>query len=603
MTDDGFMPRQRGGGNGLQRGRGGFVRNADDTPFVTDPSGETVKSGPRKGLPKRLPYGQPSGRGRQIENDFALSKWTQREIVRGVGIDETLRVMCVDVAALDPDTSEYRELADKVVARAQIAAESMLSANRGSHVHLIVQIDDEGGDWRLRADEGVALGISEDAQAALVAAWRAMRVDADIEVLVSEASCVDDAWHLAGTLDNVVRLRRALTFRMPTAELRTIPAGTISVLDKKTGSRRVDRNGAVMYWHGYAIQIASYAQSVYYDTEREMRAAWPWAIDQQHALIAHLDVVAAIAGDTEGLCELVYVDLVAGREDGGVLANAAKAWERRSDLFSVAQVAVDDVEGQPLSVVEPLSTDPDSVTGVSQSAGSETQPLSLPMFSGRRDWLRERCRSLAAHSAVGAAAMAQRWGDMPALSDDAHDFTTDELDDIEALIETAEAIYSAPFVTGDPRISSSGPRTAVNEGHDVDSTAIAQLAAAIASLSATDVSRCKRFAAQAAEAGASISLSERQSIRRWEIARALFHFHNGTWDDALVRAVLDDMTDVERGRPIGHYLAALDDRCATELADVASAYAAGTLIATVQPNGSTCWTDGGQHIYTAQCAA
>ncbi len=39
--------------DGIQRGRGGFLRNAADVPYVTDPSGATVKSGPRRGEPKR----------------------------------------------------------------------------------------------------------------------------------------------------------------------------------------------------------------------------------------------------------------------------------------------------------------------------------------------------------------------------------------------------------------------------------------------------------------------------------------------------------------------------------------------------------------------
>ena len=58
----------------IQRGRGGFLRNTQDVPFVTDPTGAVVKSGDRKGQPKRLAYGSPSGRGKQIENAHNLLK-------------------------------------------------------------------------------------------------------------------------------------------------------------------------------------------------------------------------------------------------------------------------------------------------------------------------------------------------------------------------------------------------------------------------------------------------------------------------------------------------------------------------------------------------
>ena len=103
------------------------------------------------------------------------------------------------------------------------------------------------------------------------------------EILAVEASCVDDTWRLAGTLDRIARTTRPLRFVRASGEIVDVPAGTVLVLDVKTGEDRIDRG----YWQGYAIQIASYAQSVPYDTEAETRGEWPWPIDQQHALIAH----------------------------------------------------------------------------------------------------------------------------------------------------------------------------------------------------------------------------------------------------------------------------------------------------------------------------
>ena len=41
----------------IRRGRGGFLCNTQDVPFVTDPTGAVVKGGARKGEPKRLAYG------------------------------------------------------------------------------------------------------------------------------------------------------------------------------------------------------------------------------------------------------------------------------------------------------------------------------------------------------------------------------------------------------------------------------------------------------------------------------------------------------------------------------------------------------------------
>lgn len=322
----------------IERGRGGFYRNAMDTPYVAELAGGVVKSGPRKGLPKRTAYGSPSGFGKQIENTFNLQKWGERRVVVGIGIEAArgeyvLLGMCHALALLEVDSDAYKDLADKIVVRAKDVAETDLAAERGTHGHAIVEDDDEGRDWITRAEAGELLGIPVEAQRALVQSWRDMLIRDGLEVLITEASCIDDTWRLAGTLDNLARLTKDLRFTLPTGEIRIIPAGTVVVLDKKTGQRRTDRAGVIQYWHGYAIQVASYAQSKPYDTEAETRGEWPWDIDQEHALIAHLDVLGAINGQPS--CTLVYVDLVAGRGHGGAAVVAAKSWEKRTDIFSL----------------------------------------------------------------------------------------------------------------------------------------------------------------------------------------------------------------------------------------------------------------------------
>jgi hypothetical protein len=325
--------------NGVQRGRGGFYRGANDVPWIADPSGATVKSGPRKGMPKRLAYGSPSNRGKQIENTTNLVKWGERRVVLGIGADPALVEMCAQLTALDVDSDDYKTLADSIIIAAKDAANASLAADRGTHGHALAEDHDGGHEWLRRAEDGEDLGLDVGVQAALVQAWREMLEANGLEVLAVEASCVDDTWRLAGTLDRIVRCTRALRFARAGGEITVVPAGTVLVLDVKTGRRRTDnRTGAPLYWQAYAIQIASYAQSVPYDTETETRGEWPWEIDRTHALIAHLDIEAALAGDAQ--CELVHVDLVAGREHGGECVVQAKAWEQRDDVFSVAQLEI-----------------------------------------------------------------------------------------------------------------------------------------------------------------------------------------------------------------------------------------------------------------------
>lgn len=337
------LPAQQSGG--IQRGRGGFMRGANDVPWVTDPTGAITKSGPRKGLPKRVQYGSPSNRAKQIENTTNLVKWGERRVVLGIGhaLADTsgygynLTTACFDLTKLDVDSDEYKTLADGVIIRAKDLAKAMLAADRGTHGHALTEDHDEGRDWVTRAEAGEALGLDAELQAALVAAWRQMLADTGLEILAVEASCVDDMWRLAGTLDRIARTTRPLRFARTSGEIVEVPAGTVLVLDVKTGEDRIDRG----YWQGYAIQIASYAQSVPYDTEAETRGEWPWPIDQQHALIAHLDIPKALATG-EAVCRLVHVDLVAGREHGGECVVQAKAWESRRDVFAATMLAVED---------------------------------------------------------------------------------------------------------------------------------------------------------------------------------------------------------------------------------------------------------------------
>lgn len=356
----------QGNDEGVQRGRGGFYRRADDAPYVSDPSGATVKSGKRKGMPCRVLYGSPSNRGKQIENSTNLTKWGERRVVLGIGTDRALVDDCSRLVALDVDSDEYKTLADSIIIRAKDAAAANLAADRGTHWHALTEDHDSERDWVLRAEAGQVLGIPAEIQHQAVEAWATFLADNGLEVLAVEASCVDDTWRLAGTLDRVLRCTKPLRFRRVTGELVEIPAGTVVVGDVKTSNKRADRNGVVGYWQAYAIQIASYAQSLPYDTETETRGEWPWEIDQTHAVILRPNVVEVLAGEAERVeWELLHVDLVAGREHGGRCVVEAKAWEARKDIFSVAQVRDEtsapstspgDVEQVAAAVVVPEAT-------------------------------------------------------------------------------------------------------------------------------------------------------------------------------------------------------------------------------------------------------
>jgi hypothetical protein len=122
--------------------------------------------------------------------------------------------------------------------------------------------------------EGVELGIDAATQQALVAAWLRMLEQFGIEILAIEATCVDDLWRQAGTLDRIVRLTRDLRFVTTSGEYVTLEAGWVGILDLKTGELHLDDGGFVNYWLSYAVQLASYAQSVPYDPDTDTRSTW-----------------------------------------------------------------------------------------------------------------------------------------------------------------------------------------------------------------------------------------------------------------------------------------------------------------------------------------
>ncbi len=309
--------------------------------------------------PKKVQYGRPSGLGKQIEDQTNLQKWSERMVSLGIARDPQLAADAAELVHLDPDTAEFKEQADAIARRAKTVAQAQLAAERGTHHHELTEDNDLDRDPTARMAAGEDLGVPTHVQAALLAAWARMLDTFNIDILATEATCVDDIWCQAGTLDRICRLRTPVTFIMPTGELVTLPEGWVGILDIKTGRLRVGQDGFVDYWHNYSVQLASYAQSVPYDPDSDRRGDWPWPIDQRWAVIAHLDILTALDRG-EATCRLVLVDLEAGRHAGG-LAVAAKAWEKRRDVFSIVAdnltvtVAVND----PGVVVPPATTTPD----------------------------------------------------------------------------------------------------------------------------------------------------------------------------------------------------------------------------------------------------
>ena len=324
-----------------ERKPGEFRRDPDGSPRVTTPDGALVKSGANKGKPKTDKYSRPSGYGKLIEDTTNLQKWSERAIVAGfvLGLDEQTAWNLGDAPPVDPDGDEWRDFADSIAKAAKDRAKYMLAAERGTHAHELTEHADTERDPVVLLERGRELGIDDAVSQRLLNAWATMLNLYGLEILATELAVVNDTYRAAGTLDRIVRLTRPISFVLADGEVVTLAAGTVVILDIKTGKLRTNA-AEVQWWESYAAQVFLYASGTGYDVDAEVRYDLPWQVDQRWAIIAHLDVLAAIDGREE--CNLILVDLDAGKAACD-LVRAAKELGKRSK-FSLVGTA------QPIGV-------------------------------------------------------------------------------------------------------------------------------------------------------------------------------------------------------------------------------------------------------------
>ena len=469
-----------------ERKPGDFARDARGTPIVAHPTRRNKPSGTKAelitqcvelgidipdgatvpqlkalladhGKPTTVKYGRPSGLGKQIENMTNIQKWAERATALGCHLapDLLAPLTTLDPDQLNLDDDQARELLDGIAAQAKRVAKAVLAADRGTHVHELTEDDDNEIDWITKAERGDDLELPKFVQDALVAVWRKALAYFDIEILAVEARVVDDRWRQAGTTDRVAILRRDLRFVMADGEVIVLKAGTIVILDIKTGKLRLDRRGFVEHWNGYAVQIRSYAHGVPYDPDTDTRGNW-WdelgldevkqadsptsPIDQRYAIIAHLDVLAALDG--EAVCRLFLVDIAAGFE-AGERCVWAKEWERRTDVVSLPN---DDLAVRVAVVEEPVVPTPEPVVPARVPDGAPVElPVPEPADPDRIAALAERYAVIRTHSEAAAryVVLQAQVAEIPGFKTGGH--TAAQADALERIIALAEAQADIPF--------------------------------------------------------------------------------------------------------------------------------------------------------------
>lgn len=494
--------------------------------------------------PKRVQYGRPSGLGKQIENTINLQKWSERMVALGIARDSTLQNEAAKLADLDQNGDEFKQAADALAVKAKQVAQAHLAAERGTHHHELTEDVDNDRDPIARMERGEQLGVPRHVQHALLDAWASMLTTFGLEILATEAPCVDDGWCQAGTLDRIARLTRDLRFVLPDGEIVTLPAGLIIVLDIKTGRLRVDeKTGLLAYWLSYAVQLASYAKSVPYNTATGCRGEWGFKIDQRWAVIAHLDILAALDG--EAVCRLILVDLEAGRHAGDLCVDARK-WEKRKDVFSVP---CDD-----LAVRVPVNKPAETDINPSDGAASAT----------RRQWLLGRIEVVKEHGYADELIAVWPQGVKGTATD--HQHNDAELDLIHQAVDTIEKRHGLPLDPDPGAVArkvdaildarratpvASSTSSAPDEGVDLADAEFDALQQAIQGAPPENQQLVNTWLAEAIKANVGFSAARVRSTRRRAIIHAAFALANlcegKTSETDLAVAALHLVTGTEHG--------------------------------------------------------
>jgi hypothetical protein len=245
---------------------------------------------------KPVPYYRASSFGDVLDDRSNLEKYLRRMAVKGISLRPELQ-LAVSTTSLD----EKWKL-NSLVEQGIEAAGGGRKASIGTSLHTLTEMLDRGEELpAYPAEYGADLAAYETATRMF-------------EHVAIERFVVCDELGVAGTPDRVSVATEDLWFQTP------LKRGFPRITDLKTGG-----NGD--YLGHYAVQLAIYAHSEYYDPESGERTPIE-GVSQDWGVIFHMP-------SGEGRCDLYAMDLVAGWE-GALLAADVRKWRRKKGLSVAA---------------------------------------------------------------------------------------------------------------------------------------------------------------------------------------------------------------------------------------------------------------------------
>lgn len=228
------------------------------------------------------PYTRASTLGKALDDEAGLTLWKMRMVLIGAYvllIERPVKAFILAIAAHRGDKQKMSEFAEQCMD----AAEAGAAATSGTALHELMDAYDQG-----------RTPYMPDEYRADVEAYRVET--RGLEFVRSETFVVDDELEVAGTYDNLWRLR----FHATTPDGVVLEPGTLLIGDKKTGAE-------VKFGHcSWAVQLSCYAHGLRYDAATGQRLD-PEPIYRDWGVIAHVPVMS-------GKAQLYWIDLRKGRE-------------------------------------------------------------------------------------------------------------------------------------------------------------------------------------------------------------------------------------------------------------------------------------------------
>jgi hypothetical protein len=188
---------------------------------------------------------------------------------------------------------------------------------------------------------------------------------------------------------------------------------------------------------GFAIQLALYCDSVFYDIATNVRSPMPHNLRTDIALLVHMP-----AGQVN--CELHWIDLQVGRE-GAEIVKRVRAWRKRDDFTQPFRYPPSDEEALLTTPMEQL-VHGDFIPHDPDLQGIDTEAWVQAMSA----WAQERINTIGTANEPRAMLLRQWPTNVPTLRQGG--LTPAQLSAVLDLLDAIEGAYDLPFPAGDPRV-------------------------------------------------------------------------------------------------------------------------------------------------------